>query len=268
MADDTSSTSTTRGRYVWHELMTPNPDAAKDFYGKVVGWTTSKFDGSPIDYSMWMSDQTPVGGLMQLTKEQADMGAPPNWLAYVEVPNVDDTIAKAQELGGSVIVPANTVPDVGRFAILRDPQGVAFAVITSATPISDETDPKPREFSWHELVTTNADSAVGFYHDLFGWESKGDFDMGDMGKYLMYGRDRFTYGGVMNKPADVPASPYWLHYIAVADSADAAAERAQQAGATLVNGPMEVPGGDRIAVLSDPQGAMFAVHSKPAAAAQ
>src|SRR5689334_1828281 len=108
MADDTSTTSTTRGRYVWHELMTPNPDAAKDFYGKVVGWTTTKFDGSPIDYSMWMADEkTPVGGVMELTKEQADMGAPPNWLAYIEVPNVDDTVTKAQQLGGAVIVPAN-----------------------------------------------------------------------------------------------------------------------------------------------------------------
>ena len=265
MADDTTTTSTTRGRYVWHELMTPNPDAAKDFYGKVVGWTTTKYDTSAIDYSMFMADERPVGGLMELTKEAADMGAPPNWLAYVEVPSVDDTIAKAQELGASVIVPANTVENVGRFGILRDPQGVAFAVITSATPIGAETDPQPREFSWHELVTTNADAALDFYKNLFGWEVKGNFDMGgDAGLYQMFGRDRFTYGGVMNKAGDTPANPYWLHYVAVADSADAAAERAKEAGATLLSGPMEVPGGDRIAVLTDPQGAVFAVHSKPA----
>jgi predicted enzyme related to lactoylglutathione lyase len=201
---------------------------------------------------------------MELTKEAADMGAPPNWLAYIEVPNVDDTIAKAQELGASVILPANTVENVGRFGILRDPQGVAFAVITSATPIGDETDPQPREFSWHELVTTNADAALDFYKNLFGWEVKGNFDMGPAGLYQMFGRDRFTYGGVMNKAGDTPANPYWLHYVAVADSADAAAERAKEAGATLLSGPMEVPGGDRIAVLTDPQGAVFAVHSKPA----
>ena len=264
MADDTSTTSTTRGRYVWHELMTPNPDAAKDFYGKVVGWTTTKYDASTIDYSMFMADERPIGGLMELTKEAAEMGAPPNWLAYIEVPNVDETIAKAQELGASIIVPANTVENVGRFGILRDPQGVAFAVITSATPIGDENDPQPREFSWHELVTTNADAALDFYKNLFGWEVKGNFDMGDAGVYQMFGRDRFTYGGVMNKAGDAPAQPYWLHYVSVADSADAAAERAKEAGATLLSGPMEVPGGDRIAVLTDPQGAVFAVHSKPA----
>lgn len=270
MADDTSTTSTTRGRYVWHELMTPNPDAAKDFYGKVVGWTTSKWggadapDGGAIDYTMWMAGDRPVGGVMPLPKEAADMGAPPNWLAYVEVPDVDDTIAKAQELGATVVVPAATVKDVGRFGVLRDPQGVVFAVITSATPMGDESDPRPQEFSWHELVTTDAAAAVEFYQKLFGWESKGDMDMGDMGLYRMYGRDRFTYGGVMNKPADQPA-PAWLHYVSVADSADAAAERAQHLGATLMVGPMDVPGGDRIAVLADPQGAVFAVHSKPGA---
>ena len=265
MADDTSTTSTTRGRYVWHELMTPNPDAAKDFYGKVVGWTTTKFDGSAIDYSMFVANERPVGGVMELTKEAADMGAAPNWLSYIEVPDVDDTFAKAQELGASVVVPANTVKDVGRFGILRDPQGVVFAVIKSETPPTDETDPQPREFSWHELVTTNADDALDFYRKLFGWEVKGNFDMGEAGLYQMFGRDRFTYGGVMNKAGDTPAQPYWLHYVAVADSADAAAERAKEAGATLLSGPMEVPGGDRIAVLTDPQGAVFAVHSKPAA---
>ena len=200
---------------------------------------------------------------MQLTQEQADMGAPPNWLAYVEVPNVDDTVAKAQELGASVILPANTVDNVGRFAILRDPQGVAFAVITSAAPIGDETDPQPREFSWHELVTTNADAALDFYKKLFGWEVKGNFDMGEAGLYQMFGRDRFTYGGTYNKPAEMPAPAHWLHYVRVKDTADAAAERAKAAGGQVLNGPMEVPGGDRIAIIMDPQGAAFAVHSKP-----
>jgi predicted enzyme related to lactoylglutathione lyase len=124
------------------------------------------------------------------------------------------------------------------------------------------TDPEARQFSWHELTTSDLSSAVSFYEQLFGWEKKSEFDMGDMGMYHMFGRDRFTYGGMMKKPAEAPGV-YWLHYVRVADSADAAAERAQKAGGTLMVGPMEVPGGDRVAVIQDPQGAMFAVHSKP-----
>ena len=153
------------------------------------------------------------------------------------------------------------MPSVGRFAVLRDPQGAAFAVITSEAQLGEETDPKPREFSWHELITTDYKAADKFYSKLFGWESKSEVDMGDMGMYHMFGRDRFTYGGMFNKAADMPAPPHWMHYVKV-DSADAAAERAKKAGGTVINGPMDVPGGDRIAAIVDPQGATFAVHSK------
>ena len=256
------SASPTRGRFVWHELMTSDPTAAQDFYGHVVGWSTSQWGDGPEHYTMWMAGQTPVGGVMAVPEEAKKMGAPPKWLAYVEVPDVDATVDDAVALGATVLAPAQSVPDVGRFAVMQDPQGATFAVMASANPMVDEGDPQPLEFSWHELTVNELSGAVGFYEKLFGWEKKGEFDMGPMGAYHMYGRDRFTYGGMMKKTADMPA-PYWLHYVRV-DSADAAADRAQKAGGTLILGPMEVPGGDRVAVMIDPQGAAFAVHSKPA----
>ncbi|HEY6827077.1 MAG TPA: VOC family protein [Gemmatimonadaceae bacterium] len=260
----TATATSTKGRFVWHELLTKDPVAAQDFYTKVIGWGTQKFEGSPGgDYTMWMDGQTPVGGVMTLPADAAAMGAPPSWLAYVEVPDVDDTIALAEKLGGKVLVPVQDIPDVGRFAVLQDPQGGVFAILTSAMPLGPEEDPSPRTFSWHELATSDQQGAISFYEQLFGWTKKGEFDMGPMGIYHMYGRDRFTYGGMMTKPPEVPNS-YWLHYIQVEDTADAAAGRATALGATPVVGPMEVPGGDRVAVLTDPQGAYFAVHSKGA----
>jgi predicted enzyme related to lactoylglutathione lyase len=258
------TTNALRGRFVWHELSTTNPAAAQDFYRNVIGWGTSKFDLSGHDYTMWLVGDAPIGGVMELPTEAQAMGARPNWLAYTEVPDVDRTIADAVELGAKVILPAHTAPDVGRFAILQDPQGALFAVITSATPPGDENDPQPREFSWHELVTTDPSAAIEFYDKLFGWESKGEFDMGDKGVYKMYGRDRFTYGGVMKKPDDMNWPSHWLHYVNV-DSADDATSRATDAGATVMMPPMDVPGGGRIAILTDPQGAMFAVHSNATA---
>ncbi len=255
-------TSETRGRFVWHELLTSDPAAAQDFYGKVVGWTTSTWGASETPYTMLMAGQTPIGGVMAVPEEAKQMGAPPAWLAYVEVPDADATVTQAVTLGAKVLAPAQTVSEVGRFAVLEDPQGAVFAVITSSTPVADESDSKPQEFSWHELTANELTGAVGFYEQLFGWEKKGEFDMGPMGPYHMYGRERFTYGGMMKKASDMP-NPYWLHYIHV-DSADAATERATAAGATLMMGPIEVPGGDRVAILTDPQGARFAVHSKAA----
>jgi uncharacterized protein len=253
-----------RGRFVWHELMTSDPKAAQDFYKEVVGWDTAPFEGAPMEYTMWMAGQQPVGGVMDIPKEAKDMGTPPNWLAYVAVPNVNETIELTKKLGGGVYNGPITMPNVGTFAILHDPQHAAFAVITGEGENPPESDPQQLEFSWHELMTTDYKAADDFYGKLFGWETKSEFDMGpEMGTYHMFGRDRFTYGGMMNKPEFVPAPPHWLHYVQV-DSADAAAERAEKAGGKVVNGPMEVPGGDRIAQIIDPQGAAFAVHSKAA----
>jgi len=180
-----------------------------------------------------------------------------------EVPDVDETVALAERLGGKVLAPAEDIPDVGRFAVLQDPQGGVFAVLTSAMPLGPEEDPAPRTFSWHELTTSDQQAAIRFYEQLFGWVKQSEFDMGNMGVYHMFGRDRFTYGGMMAKPPEAPGT-YWLHYIQVADSADAATTRATALGAKAIVGPMEVPGGDRVAVLTDPQGAFFAVHSKGA----
>jgi predicted enzyme related to lactoylglutathione lyase len=209
---------------------------------------------------MWTAGEIPVGGLVPMMGAAKEMGAPPNWTCYIEVPNADETIKQSESLGGRTLVPAMDIPGVGRFAVLQDPQGAVFAVITSATPIGEETDPTPKTFSWHEVTTNDLDATVKFYEALFGWKKQSEFDMGEMGIYHMFGRDRFTYGGMMKRSPDMPPAN-WLHY-AMVDSADAAADRAKNGGGTIVLGPMEVPGGDRIAVMMDPQGAAFAVHSK------
>jgi predicted enzyme related to lactoylglutathione lyase len=252
------------GRFIWHELTTTDPRAAEPFYRDVIGWSAQPFGDGAMDYTVFSSNDVPVGGMMKLPAEAAAMGAPPSWTGYLEVDDVDATVSRAKELGATVLMGPHAVADVGRFAILRDPQSAVFAVITSANEPSDETDPKALEFSWHELLTTDWKAAEQFYSELFGWTKQSEFDMGPMGTYYMFGRDRFTYGGMMNKPAEMPAPPHWLHYVQVPDSADAAAERATKAGGQVINGPMEVPGGDRIAAIIDPQGATFAVHSKAA----
>lgn len=261
------TSATNRGRFVWHELMTPDVDAAQDFYKAVVGWSAASWgdgsmDSAPVPYVMWMAGERPVGGLMALSPEAAQMGAPPSWLAYVEVPDTDASVEDVTRHGGSVIVPAKSVDGVGRFAILRDPDGAVFAVLSSAAALGDESEPQPLEFSWHELGATDDVASLRFYETVFGWEQKEVHDMGEMGTYRMFGRPRFTYGGMFKKAAGMPGLPSWLHYVRVADTADAAAERAKNHGGEILTGPMEVPGGDRIAVIKDPQGAVFAVHSK------
>jgi predicted enzyme related to lactoylglutathione lyase len=255
--------SETQGRYSWHELMTNDVAAAGKFYSELVGWVAAPWkDGDMANaYTFFMSGDRPAAGMMPMMESATAMGAGPRWLAYVAVDDIDDTVAKTTALGGAVLVPIQDVATVGRFAVLRDPQGAVFGAITGVNKLAPEEDPRPQEFSWHELVTTDLAGAVSFYESIFGWKKQSEFDMGDMGKYHMYGRDRFTYGGMMTMVPGQPG-PFWLNYVQVSDTADAAAERAKAAGAKVFLGPMEVPGGDRVAAMTDPQGAAVAVHSK------
>jgi len=253
-----------RGRFIWHDLMTTNPEAAKEFYSAVVGWGKQDWPGTTPPYTMWMAGESMVGGVMQLPDEAVQMGSPPHWLTYIETPDTDETFALATRLGARTYVPPTDIPTVGKFAVLADPQGATFALFT---PLPTDNPPKrdpdaQGEFSWHELMTTNQSEGFAFYEELFGWKKTSAMDMGPQGVYQMFGlTSEIPIGGCYTIPEGMGAPPNWLPYIRV-DNADAAAERVKQAGGSIKNGPMEVPGGDRITICADPQGCVFAVHSK------
>jgi predicted enzyme related to lactoylglutathione lyase len=244
--------------------MTTDVDRARDFYTRTMGWGTQKFDG-PSDYTMWTLASTPIGGLMALPEQARAAGAPPHWLASIGSADVDATIARAVDLGGRVLVQAFDIPTVGRYGVLADPQGAVFAVYTPSMEYPPEAEPQVGEVSWHELATTDHEAALRFYTDLFGWEKTTAMDMGAMGTYQMYGRGERTYGGIYNKPPEMTAPAHWLLYVRVPDVKQSI-EQIAGLGGTILNGPMEVPGGDLIAQCLDPQGAAFAVHSKAARA--
>lgn len=256
------------GRFVWYELMTSDPDAAQSFYTDVIGWGTSPFEGSPDPYTMWTVGEKPVGGVMETPEAAKQAGAPPHWMAYVSVSDVDATVSKAEALGGRLIHGPEEIPEVGRFAIIADPQGAVIAVYKPVNEMSEEDGdaPTPGEFSWHELATTDWETALDFYSQLFGWKATDAMDMGEAGTYQMYGLGEKTLGGMFTKTAEMPgpAAPWWLYYVTVADI-DATIEKVGASGGQVLGGPMEVPGGGKIAPCLDPQGAMFAVYM-PAAA--
>ena len=252
------------GQFVWYELTTPDPEASKRFYQPLVGWSTQPFDN---DYSMWTLGGEPLGGIFRLGPEQQAQGIPPNWMPYVEVDSVDQTAQKGASLGGKIVVPPADIPNTGRFAVLQDPQGATFGIYKTATQ-SNPWDGTSRvgRFSWHELMTTDYRAAFDFYRRLFGWDMTSEVDMGGLGMYRMYGLQGKPYGGMFDRTPDMAnVPPFWLPYIHVKD-VKASTEAAKRAGATVVNGPMEVPGGDMIVVLSDPTGAAIALHQAPAKA--
>jgi hypothetical protein len=254
------------GSFLWCELLTTDTSAAAAFYQKVVGWKTAPWPHDP-SYTTFVGHSGPVGGMMILPDDAKKAGAPPNWMMYVGTPNVDDTAIRIAQLGGRVLKQPDTIPGGGRFAVVQDPHGAVFGIYTPGQPQPGKGQPGVGDFSWFELYTSDVDAAWTFYHALFGWEKTSAMDMGAMGVYQMFGRGGGVPNGGMMKPP--PAAPVaWMPY-AMVDDARAAAKRATRLGAKIVNGPMEVPGGDWIAQGMDPQGAMFSVHSrKPAAAAK
>ena len=258
-------TEARRGTFVWYDLMTSDPDAAIGFYGDLVGWGTQEWEGGEQPYTMWTNKGTPMGGVMLLPEPAKKAGAPPHWLGYVDSPDIDATVARVTELGGMVHHPVTDIPSAGKFAVLADPQSAVFAVYGSDQGPDARQAPQPGEMSWHELATSDWEAAFEFYGTIFGWQKTDVMDMGEGNIYQMWGMgDGPPLGGMYNKPAEVPGPPAWLFYVTV-DDATAGAEKVKALGGQVLNGPMEVPGGDMIAQCMDPQGAAFAIHSTAAA---
>lgn len=257
----TAATAPLLGRPLWYELMTTDTKAAETFYNAVVGWNSAPFEGSPQPYTMFMrSGGAPVAGLM--TRPEG-VHAPPFWAMYVGVPQLEDTAAHVKRLGGSECSPVIEVPNVGRMQMLQDPQGAAFYLFEPASAEQQpEAAPEVGEASWHELMTTDAPAAMTFYGEVFGWQPGDTMDMGSMGKYHMFNRPHGAIGGMMNKPSEMAhVPPNWQIYFRVPDI-PAAVERITANGGQILNGPMEVPGGEWIVNGVDPQGAAFSLHAR------
>lgn len=249
MADST-------GFFVWYELMTTDVAAAKRFYGSVVGWKTEDMPMPGMTYTLAKAGDTQVAGLMSLPKDASDAGMKPCWVGYVAVPDVDQGAKKVASLGGKVLREPCDIPNVGRFAVVVDPQGVMLHLFkgTSAGP-AEAASMKAGRIGWHELHSSDAAKGFDFYAAMFGWTKDRALDMGDMGTYQIFSIDGTAAGGMFNSPMPKKS---WLYYFAV-DDIDAALKRITDNEGVVLHGPSEVPGGEFIVQAADPQGAMFAV---------
>lgn len=248
------------GAFVWYELMTPDREASRAFYGKLLGWKTTEMPMPGMSYTIVLAGEAPVGGMMDLTAEAKAQDIPPNWTGYVAVDDVDAAAENAKSLGATVRVGPQDIPEVGRFCVIADPQGAVIILFRTKNPADAPPQPAPGTpgyAGWHELMATDWEKALPFYNAMFGWQKSRGVDMGPMGTYQLFSEDGKDIGGMFNKPPNVPVA-CWLYYFNV-ENIDAAVVRLTAGGGTVLNGPMEVPGGAFIAQAKDPQGAMFAI---------
>jgi uncharacterized protein len=244
--------------FFWYDVMTTDLEAAETFYRSVVGWGTQDTGATPR-YTLFTVDGRGVAGLMAIPDDARKSGVPPTWMGYIHVDDVDDMAARITGEGGKLLKGPIDVPGIIRFAVVADPQCASFII---AKPMS-AANPPPLAvgtlgtIGWHELYAEEWKSALSFYEKLFGWAKADAIDMGPMGVYQLFTTGGAAVGGMMTKPPQVP-HPQWGYYINV-PAIDAAAARITAAGGTVVNGPMEVPGGQWIVQAIDPQGAAFAL---------
>jgi uncharacterized protein len=252
-----------RGDYIWYELMTTDADGAKAFYDAVVGWNIG--DPSPEFQGYRMigrSDGGFAGGVLPINDEMKTHGSRPGWLGYIHVEDVDRSVAAIERDGGKTWMTATDIPNVGRIALVTDPQDAPFYIMKPIPPSGDPnaqsdvfSPTEAQRVRWNELSTTDPDAAIDFYRRHFGWGQEGDMDMGEMGKYRFIQSGTTTIGAVMRKPPQLPVSA-WSYYIGV-DDIGRAIEAINNGGGKVLHGPMEIPGGEFALNGMDPQGAAF-----------
>ena len=252
------------GEFIWYELMTSDADAAQDFYSGLIGWKWADSGQENVDYRMFTAGDTQVGGMMQLSDEMKAGGAQPAWLGYIAVDDVPAALEAIKKHGGSVMMEGMEVPGVGPFAMVADCCGVPFYVINDRSGEESQAfskhEPRLGTCAWNELATDDPDAADRFYCDIFGWEKGGSMDMGPGGLYQMYNHGDYGLGAMMKRPDEFPAS-FWTFYFRVPEI-DAAKSFVEANGGQVINGPMEIPGGDRVIQGIDPQGAVFSLIGK------
>ena len=243
-----STVKTAVGRFVWHDHVSGDPEAARRFYTELLGWDYDFFDAGDWQYPMIKANGTTHGGF---GPTQGD--APPHWLGHVYIDDVDAAAERVEAAGGSIVAPAMDIPDVGRMVVVADPQG---AIVSLYHSVSDDFEPAEGVFVWDELMTTDTEAARRFYGEVVGWENR-DMEMGEGNVYTLFssgGNDRA--GGMPIPPQAEGTPPNWMTYIGTGD-VDATVDKAKKLGATVHMEPFDVATVGRLAIVADPTGAVF-----------
>lgn len=250
-------TQYTPGTFSWADLTTTDQAAAKRFYTDLFGW---EITDTPVDentsYSMAAIGGRPVSAISPQPPQQRDAGVPPTWNSYITVDDADATVERARELGANVHAPAFDVMQAGRMAVIQDPQGGYFLIWQPGEHIGAGLVNAPGALSWNELGSPDVDGSASFYGDLFGWTTS-SMEGSPMPYLIVTNSDGHSNGGI-RPPMPPGAPPFWLVYFAT-DDIDAAVAKVTELGGAVLGEPTDI-GIARIAVVQDPQGAVFALY--------
>jgi predicted enzyme related to lactoylglutathione lyase len=250
------------GSFCWIELATTDQNAAKGFYSSLFGWSPQDSPIGPSEfYTIFKLEGRDAAAGYTLRQDQRAQGVPPNWMIYITVDSADQAATKTKQLGGTVVMPPFDVMDLGRMAVIQDPTGAHFCVWQARKNTGIGIAHVAGTLCWADLSTPDTKRASDFYSALFGWQIMADEK--DKSGYLHIKNSEHFIGGIppaAHRPPGV--SPHWLAYLWV-DDVDASAAKGKQMGANLCVAPMTIENVGRMAVIADPQGAVFAIFNSP-----
>jgi predicted enzyme related to lactoylglutathione lyase len=245
------------GRFVWHDLLTKDVSAAKQFYGDLFGWRFADTRRGDRPYVIARAE-TPVAGIVDISSI-ADAG--PQWLSYMAVADVDKTLDLVRSSGGKVLVEPRDLP-AARAAVIADPQGAPLGLAQLRRDIPEPATPTQNHFFWQEYLARDAGQALEFYKDLAGYESTVSDTRLGVDYHVL--RKSHGHAGLFQLPekrvADV--EPNWLPYVLVSDPSALAARVTALGGRILVPAAPERRNGSLV-VIADPGGAPLALQKYP-----
>jgi len=247
------------GKIVFTELVTPDLEAAKEFYGGLFGWTFQDIRSGRTEYAEAFLDGHPVAGLIHRAVARGEHRQPA-WLTFISSPDADAAERAALQKGAKLLFGPKDIPGRGREAVMADPQGAVFAVVSSESGDPPDVLPSSGEWIWSSLITTDPDAGAAFYQALFDYDV---FDLPSQGgtRHLLLGDGGYARASANGLPSS-RSHPHWLNYVRV-DDVDHVAARAEELGGHVLVKPHPDRHGGKIAVVADPSGAAFGLMEWP-----
>lgn len=244
------------GQLSWLDLTSTDPAAAKDFYGKLFGWSFQDMEMPTGTYSLAMLKDKNVTGIMGHSDELKAAGAPSAWNTYAAVEDCAASTAAAKAAGAGVMMEPTTMEEVGTMSVVQDPTGAHLCLWQAETPgdgagLVNEHG----AFAWAELLTGDQDAAAAFYGEVLGWDAS-DMQTPDGQDAKFFVMDGTPVASTRGLPMEgVP--PHWFDYFGH-DDVDAGVATIADNGGTVIMEPFDTPPG-RIALAQDNTGGGFAI---------
>ncbi|MGV9265539.1 VOC family protein [Kitasatospora sp. NPDC003701] len=248
------------GTPCWIDLMASDQQAALDFYRDLFGWQGEVGPPEFGGYAVCALNGRPVAGIMAQTAPEGQPLPPVGWTTYLAADDADAAARSVAESGGTILYPVMDVGTVGRMLVAADPAGAVFGVWQKVDFIGAGIVNEPGALVWNELNTTDTDVAGAFYHRALGLRPA--TVQGLDGYFSLNVGDR-TVGGMQRLPDYLAPGtpPHWMTYFSV-DDTDSTVDALVRAGGSVIQPPFDMQSG-RMAVVQDPQGAVFAVIASP-----